>query len=124
MLLKNVLLVAAGGGLGAISRYLGHRWVSTHFPGSFPLGTFLVNIIGCFVIGLLFGLTVRNTQFSNELKLLFMTGFCGGFTTFSSFTVEGLSLLQQDRFLIFLLYFTGSVIVGLTVTYLGYLITR
>ncbi len=124
MLWKNLLLVAAGGSLGAVSRYLGHKFISSQYGGHFPLGTFLINIIGCFLIGLLYGLSVKNAQLSGEMKLLLMTGFCGGFTTFSSFTVEGMNLLQQDRFLVFLLYFTASVISGLTVTYIGYLITR
>lgn len=124
MLWKNIFLVAAGGSLGAVSRYLGHRLISTQYTGNFPLGTFLVNIAGCLLIGLLYGWSVKNNLLSQDMKLLLMTGFCGGFTTFSSFTVEGMTLLQQDRFLVFLLYFTSSVVTGLAATYIGYLITR
>ena len=124
MLWKNIFLVAAGGSLGAVSRYLGNRMISTQYTGAFPLGTFLVNIAGCLLIGLLYGWSVKNNLLSQDMKLLLMTGFCGGFTTFSSFTMEGMTLLQQDRFLVFLLYFTASVVTGLAATYIGYLITR
>lgn len=124
MLWKNILLVAAGGSLGAVVRFVVNRLINTQHAGHFPLGTFIVNIAGCFIIGLLYGLSVRNIQLSEEMKLLLMTGFCGGFTTFSAFTVEGLMLLQENRFMVFLLYFTLSVVLGLTATFLGFQATR
>ncbi|MGZ5135638.1 MAG: fluoride efflux transporter CrcB [Flavitalea sp.] len=119
MLFKNLLWVAIGGALGSISRYLGQRFLSQSFPQSFPVGTFTVNILGCFLIGILYGLSNKYQYFTPEFRLLMMTGFCGGFTTFSAFTLEGMQLLNQQRFLIFTLYFVLSVFIGLIATFMG-----
>jgi CrcB protein len=124
MLFKNLLLVGIGGALGSIARYLGQRFLSQVFPQSFPVGTFTVNIVGCFLIGVLYGLSNKHQYFTAEFRLLMMTGFCGGFTTFSAFTLEGMQLLNQQRFLIFTLYFVLSVLIGLMATFTGNWITE
>jgi CrcB protein len=119
MLFKNILLVGLGGAVGSIARYLGQKYISQLFSYSFPIGTFIVNILGCFLIGIFYGLANKYEYFTPAYRLLLMTGFCGGFTTFSAFTVEGMQLLDQQRFLIFTLYFVFSVLLGLLATFTG-----
>ncbi len=123
MLWKNILLVALGGSLGSVARYLSHKYISSFSSHPFPTGTLLVNIIGCLLIGVFYGLSVKQNFLNPELRLLLMTGFCGGFTTFSAFTLEGMNLLHQQRVFLFLLYFAASVFIGLAATFLGYWIT-
>ena len=115
-MLRNLLLVGAGGFLGSILRYaVGIVVKSIHFP----FATFIVNIIGCFVIGVVYGLSIKSAAFPMETRLFLATGICGGFTTFSAFSVEGVQMLQQDRFMVFFLYFAASVLIGLLATWLG-----
>ncbi|WP_262706737.1 fluoride efflux transporter CrcB [Kaistella carnis] len=83
---------------------------------SFPMGTFVVNIIGCFLIGVL---TSYFLKVDNYLKFLLITGFCGGFTTFSTFSAENFSLWQNGNYPVLLLYVLLSIIVGLIAVYLG-----
>ncbi len=118
-MIKDILLVGAGGGIGSIARYLCGRWIGSAYPSAFPAGTFAVNIAGCFLIGLFFGLTIKSTGFTNDWRLLLMTGLCGGFTTFSAFTLESIQLLKQDKTGLFFLYIAGSVVSGLLATYAG-----
>jgi len=114
---SNLLLVALGGAAGSTLRYLGQRALNT----SFPYGTLLVNIAGCLLIGLLLGFFSRHDN--EPRRLLLATGFCGGFTTFSSFTFEGVQMLTDHRWLSFILYTSLSVAAGLLATYAGYKIT-
>jgi CrcB protein len=123
MLWKNILLVALGGSLGSVARFLSHKYIGSLSSHPFPTGTLLVNIIGCLLIGVFYGLSVKQNYLTPELRLLLMTGFCGGFTTFSAFTLEGMNLLQQQRVFLFLLYFAASVFIGLGATFLGYWVT-
>ncbi len=124
MIFKNVLMVGLGGAFGSIARYLGHKYLSQLYPNVFPVGTFMVNVIGCFLIGLFFGLAGKYEYIATPLRLLLMTGFCGGFTTFSAFTLEGMQLLNEQRFLIFTLYFALSVLFGLIATFAGFWLTQ
>jgi fluoride exporter len=119
MVFKNILWVGIGGAAGSICRYLTQRALLKVFPHAFP-----VNIAGCFLIGLLFGAANRMDYFSPTFRLLLMTGFCGGFTTFSAFTLEGMELYNQQKFLIFTLYFTCSVVFGLLATFAGAWLTQ
>jgi len=122
-MLKNILLVGVGGALGSIARFICQKYLNSYLD-AFPLGTFLVNISGCLAIGMLYGLTANYAIFTNELRLLLMAGFCGGFTTFSAYSLESLVLIEQQRYATFFLYFTGSVVLGLAATFLGALITK
>ena len=118
-MLKDLLLVGLGSGLGGMCRYLVSQLLVTTQNG-FPWGTFTVNIVGSLLIGLLWGLSSRLPSLSPALTLLFMVGFCGGFTTFSTFSREGLSLLQMQNYTLFLLYTLGSVVLGIVAVMVGY----
>ncbi len=122
--MKDILLVGLGGGLGSMARYFSQRWITFHFPGAFPLGTFTVNFIGCFLIGLIWGLAYKNIQQSPAWNLFLMAGFCGGFTTFSAFTLESIGLLRQEKLFLFFFYLAISVVAGFLATYAGIKFTR
>lgn len=123
-MIRMLLLVGLGGGIGSIGRYCCQRWISAVFPHAFPWGTFLVNISGCFIIGLLWGLSIRSVQFSDNWKLFLMTGICGGFTTFSAFSLESVALLRAEKIGLFILYITCSVVIGLLATLLAIRLTQ
>jgi CrcB protein len=123
-MIKNIMLVGLGGAIGSIARYCCQRWVATNFTFQFPWGTFLVNIIGCLLIGLFWGITLRSFASMESWKLFLMTGLCGGFTTFSAFTLEGMGLLKEEKTGLFFLYIAGSVVLGLLATYTGMKISR
>ena len=123
-MIRNILLVGLGGSLGSIARYLCQRWMLMTYPHSFPFGTFAVNIAGCFLIGLFWGLSFKSFADNESWKLFLMTGLCGGFTTFSAFTLESIGLIKEQKTGLFLLYTGGSVIAGLLATYIGMKIFR
>lgn len=122
-MLKNLLLIGAGGFTGSVARYLIARYVELQFFTSFPLGTLLVNVAGCFVIGIIYGLAVRDLA-SPEIRFLLATGFCGGFTTFSSFSYESVGLLQDNQLWYAFLYLAGSLLLGLIAVWIGILIAK
>ena len=112
-------MVGFGGAAGSILRFAIQKILQPHSVPSFPTGTFLINIVGCFLIGILWGITSRSDSWNEEIKLLLMTGLCGGFTTFSAFTLEGIGLLKENKTGLFLVYIGGTVILGLLTTYIG-----
>ena len=110
--MKHFLLVFLGGGLGSILRY----WISKNlnsYYSNFYLGTFLVNIIGCLLIGILIGLSLKHNYITQNQTLLLATGFCGGFTTFSTFALESNILLKESSILYTSLYLGLSVALGI-----------
>jgi CrcB protein len=123
-MIKNILLVGLGGGLGSMARYLCQRWIGAIALQPFPWGTFAVNITGCFLIGIFWGLSFRSFDSNETWKLFLMTGLCGGFTTFSAFTLESIGLVREQKLALFFLYIGGSVILGLLATYIGMKISR
>jgi CrcB protein len=123
-MMKNVLLVALGGGVGSVCRYAFQRWAAFFYPHSFPWGTLAVNIIGCLAIGIFWGLSERTFAANEQLKLFLMTGFCGGFTTFSAFTLEGIGLIREQKLFLFFSYMIASVLIGLLSTYAGMKLIR
>ncbi len=118
-MIKNLLFVALGGALGSVGRYL----VSKCFEGTFPWGTFTVNILGSLLIGILTGMVSKGTL-TPEMKLLLVTGFCGGFTTFSTFANESFSMMKAGSALLMALYIGLSVVVGIMAVYLGLQISK
>ncbi len=122
-MIKDLILVGIGSGIGGMCRYLISLYLGQSHSG-FPWGTFVVNIMGCLFIGILWGLTSRFQNLSPAFSLLFMVGFCGGFTTFSTFSKEGLALLQANHYTLFALYTIGSVLLGVMSVALGYFTTK
>ncbi len=123
-MLRIILLVGFGGFAGSVSRYLASSSVQKLFLLSFPFGTLFVNVVGSLIIGFLFGLGERGNILSPEARLFFATGFCGGFTTFSTFSLESLSLLRDGQWLFFSLYAVGSVLLGLLFVFMGFWLSR
>ena len=102
--------------MGSVGRYLMQLAVVRHFAHPFPLGTLLVNVLGCLLIGLFYALAAKGALASPELRLLLTTGLCGGFTTFSTFSYESLNLLENGQYGLMALYIMGSVLLGLLAT--------
>ena len=113
--MNPILLVGIGGAAGSMLRYVLQR----QFNADFPWGTVSVNILGCLLIGILWALVAKN-ELNNTWRIALMAGFCGGFTTFSSFTLESLQLLQNNRYLFFTVYTISNVVIGLLATFTGY----
>jgi fluoride exporter len=111
--------VGIGGGLGSVLRYGISFFVGKHVPLVFPLGTLLVNISGCFLIGMFYAMAAKDSAFTADWRLFLITGICGGYTTFSTFSYDGLILLKQGATLSFMLYIFGSVVLGLLATFAG-----
>ncbi len=122
-MIKDIVLVGIGSCLGGICRYLISLFIG-HPQSGFPWGTFVVNIIGCLLIGVLWGVTSRFQNFAQAFSLLLVVGFCGGFTTFSTFSKEGLAMLQTNSYMLFTSYILGSVVLGIAAVALGYIITK
>lgn len=121
---KAILLVGIGGALGSIARFLCQKYIYTLYPVNFPWGTFLVNIAGCLLIGIVYGLSEKGQLMNPEWRLFLATGICGGFTTFSSFAYENIGLLRTGNILGFSLYAAGSVVLGILAVYLGMMLVR
>jgi CrcB protein len=123
-MIKTILLVGTGGFLGSVSRFLASRFMQDNFPSAFPFGTFFVNIIGCFLIGIIYGFSEKSALLTPGWKMFLAVGFCGGFTTFSTFANENLALLRDGAFFHFMLYTGLSVFIGIMATFFGVLITK
>lgn len=118
--MKALLLVALGGGLGSVARYTLGGWVLHHtIDWRFPLGTFVVNVLGCFVAGLLAALAERYEFFPPEARLFLFTGLLGGFTTFSAFSLETMFLLRRGEILVAGANIAASILCGLVAFWIG-----
>lgn len=122
-MLRDVILICLGSGLGGVARFLGSKWINTIFQLQFPLSTFLINILGSYFIGLIIALSARDQQ-HQSFFLFLTTGFCGGFTTFSTFSNENINLIKNGEYQTALIYILLSIICGLTATFIGYLSVR
>lgn len=121
--MKLIFAIGTGSFIGGVLRYLVSQYVQAKFLSAFPFGTLSVNIIGCLIIGIAFGLTDRG-NLTPEWRLFLVTGFCGGFTTFSSFSNETVSLLRDGQLWYAFTYIAISVLLGLIATYAGITIIK
>ena len=121
---RSIFLVGLGGLLGSVARYAVAIAFAGQFATGFPFATLAVNIAGCFLIGVIFALGDRGNILSPEWRIFLTTGFCGGFTTFSTFSYESLRLLEDGEYLYLGANVVVSVVVGLAATYLGILLVR
>ncbi|MGI6092136.1 MAG: fluoride efflux transporter CrcB [Veillonellaceae bacterium] len=122
--MEKILLVALGGGIGAVTRYLASDWADQRFGSEFPYGTLIVNLAGCFVIGLFMQLVTDRIIVNPYWRLLITVGFLGGLTTFSSFSYETITLINEGALLYAAYNILISVAAGLLATWLGIAIAR
>lgn len=121
--MNSLIYIALGGGLGAVSRHLIGEQSKRIWGTDFPIGTMTVNIIGSLLMGLLIGWLLTR-QGGENLKLFLATGFLGGFTTFSAFSLDAINLLERKAYSPFILYVGGSVIVAILALWIGLLLAR
>ena len=117
--MKTLLLIGTGGFIGTVFRYLLSQFIQSKVLSAFPFGTLGVNVLGCFIIGIVFALSER-TNMHPEWRLFLATGICGGFTTFSAFTNETFGLLRDGQLWYASIYIIVSVVIGVLSTFIGY----
>lgn len=122
--MQNYLLIGVGAFLGANLRYAVQTWAAGRFGASFPYGTLIANVSGSFLLGLFVTLATQRAAISPAWRLFFAVGFVGGYTTFSSFTVETLGLAQGGNWLWGAFNVLSSVLLGLTAAFLGAVVAR
>lgn len=123
-MLKGAILVGIGGFIGSVARYVTTVFVHKIFSTNFPLGTLIVNLVGCFLIGIILGLFEKGEVLSPEMRLLLSVGFCGGLTTFSTFTNDTINLIN-DREVLFLTFYMGvSIFLGISLTLFGKIVVN
>ena len=120
--MKEIFAIFIGGGLGSILRYGMGRWLNAGHSYAFPVGTFAANILACFILGLVIGLAEQKMVISPVMRLFWAVGFCGGFSTFSTFSYENLLLLQTGQNGLLLLYVFLSLVLCVAATFGGQLL--
>ncbi|MCZ2101622.1 MAG: fluoride efflux transporter CrcB [Chitinophagales bacterium] len=120
---RILFLVSVGGAIGSLARYLISIYCAKIFTFPFPIGTFMVNSLGCFLIGFFYGLSTH-FDLAPTWRVFFIVGICGGFTTFSTFAFENLKLLQSEQYLAFATYSIGSYTIGLLAVYGGIIMVK
>ena len=117
--MKSLIYVFLGGGFGSVFRYLISKFFMID-KNSFPWSTLIANFIGCFIIGIILGWHINNNKQYSDLYIFLSIGFCGGLTTFSTFSIEGLTFLKNGELLMFVTYILISILGGLLLAALGY----
>lgn len=123
-MLKTILYIAFGGAIGSVLRFLTSLFVAKFWYNHFPLATFLTNLVGCFLIGIFIGYLDKNNLTDSNLKWFLITGFCGGFTTFSTFGLENFNLFQSNNSFLAFAYIASSIIAGLFAVWFGLYLSK
>jgi CrcB protein len=118
-MLKGALIVGLGGFIGSASRFLLSQFINKYFNTTYPLGTLIINLLGCFLIGIILGLFEKENFISPNLNLFLAVGICGGFTTFSTFSNDSLILFTESDYLGLTFYMGISVFFGILLTFVG-----
>ncbi len=119
MTLRLISIVGMGGFTGTIARYLLQQFFYRNYPSLFPFGTLAVNLLGCLLIGIFFGISEHGNFLSQEWRMFLTIGFCGGFTTFSALSYECVQLLNAGAYTSMVAYTLASVVIGVVATFLG-----
>jgi CrcB protein len=123
-MLRQIMLVALGSAIGGILRFLANKGIYAAAPMKFPLPTLLVNVAGCFLIGVFYAWSSDSRLLTQDSRLLLTTGLCGGFTTFSAFAYENIVLMRSGAYSMVLVYITASVVLGILATFVGMQVVR
>ncbi len=123
-MLKTILIIASAGAIGSVMRFFTSLLINKFWSNHFPLATFLTNVIGCFLVGYFFGILDKLQLTDSDIKGLLITGFCGGFTTFSAFGLESVNLFQNQNLSIAVLYIGLSITLGLLAVSYGLFVAK
>jgi CrcB protein len=123
-MLRTILLVGTGGFIGSVMRYLVQVFIEKGLTSTFPWGTFVANVAGSFIIGVVFGLADKGNVLNAEWRMFLAVGICGGFTTFSSFAYNNLNMLKDHSYGQLLLNIGGSLFLGILAVYIGIIVVR
>jgi len=123
-MVKSIMLVGFGGFIGTVARFLISRYFQLNYTSVFPWGTLVVNILGCLLIGIIYGVSEKGDFLSPEVRLFLTVGICGGFTTFSTFSNDAFLLLRQEEWIRFAFYASFSFFLGLLAVYVGRIIIK
>ena len=123
-MLKTIILVGSGGFIGSVMRYLVQYYMEKSMMSTFPWGTLIANIAGSFIIGAVFALADKGNLLNAEWRMFLTVGICGGFTTFSAFSYNNFSMLEEQLYGSLLLNVAGSIVFGIFAVYLGIVFIR
>ena len=123
-MVRSIMIVGLGGFIGTVARFLISRYFQLNVASVFPWSTFIVNIVGCLLIGLIYGISEKGEFLSPEIRLFLTVGICGGFTTFSTFSNDSFLLIREMEWMRFALYTSLSIFIGLMAVYIGRFIIK